>query len=136
VRAHLRRELNGSDEDKLLLQLERVRMVDIGNAWALSTMATYQTYINRMLRFETRFGVPILTPESLVSPACSSSIALAWCQELYAWQAPSGNHPNSERLSHLQRSANSAVPLLISLNGTSRSHTLTMLFVNMVRVGL
>jgi hypothetical protein len=97
VRAHLRRELNGSDEDKLLLQLERVRMVDIGNAWALSTMATYQTYINRMLRFETRFGVPILTPESLVSPACSSSIALAWCQELYAWQAPSGNHPNSER---------------------------------------
>eukprot|EP00978_Attheya_sp_CCMP212_P048464 scaffold524782_cov157-Attheya_sp.AAC.1 len=72
-------------------------MIDIGNAWARSTMATYQTFINRMIRFETRFEVPILTPETLVSPACSPSIALAWCQELYAWQAPAGNHPNSEK---------------------------------------
>jgi hypothetical protein len=96
VRAHLRRELNGSDNDKLLIQLERVRMVDIGNAWAQTTMATYQTYINRMLRFETQFGVDILVPKPLLAPACSPSIALAWCQEHYAWHRPTGNHPNSE----------------------------------------
>eukprot|EP00978_Attheya_sp_CCMP212_P006855 scaffold15984_cov62-Attheya_sp.AAC.1 len=59
-------------------------------------METYQTYINRMLRFETRFGLSILTPEPITAPVCSPSIVLAWCQELYACQRPSGNHPNSE----------------------------------------
>eukprot|EP00978_Attheya_sp_CCMP212_P042187 scaffold252793_cov35-Attheya_sp.AAC.1 len=78
--------------------LEQVRLVDIGNAWVVKTMAAYQTFINRMLRFETRLGIPILTPETLAAPACSPSIALHWCQELYAWQAPVGNRPNSEKI--------------------------------------
>eukprot|EP00978_Attheya_sp_CCMP212_P001462 scaffold3118_cov60-Attheya_sp.AAC.4 len=59
-------------------------------------MATYQTYINRMLRFESQFGVDILVPKPLLAPACSPSIVLAWGQEHYAWHCPSGNHPNSE----------------------------------------
>eukprot|EP00978_Attheya_sp_CCMP212_P038925 scaffold197699_cov31-Attheya_sp.AAC.1 len=71
-------------------------MVNIGNAWAETTMETYKTYINRMLRFETRFGLSILTPEPIQAPVCSPSIVLAWCQELYACQQPLGNHPNSE----------------------------------------
>jgi hypothetical protein len=96
VRAHLGRELNGGEDDRDLLKLERVRMVDVGNAWSQSTMGTYQTYINRMLRFESRFGLSILATEPLLAPVCSPSIALAWCQELYACQKPSGNHPNSD----------------------------------------
>jgi hypothetical protein len=96
VRAHLGRELVGSEDDRDLLKLERVRMVDVGNAWAQTTMGTYQTYINRMLRFETRFDLSILTPEPLKAPVCSPSIVLAWCQEHYACQKPSGNHPNSD----------------------------------------
>jgi hypothetical protein len=91
----LGRELNGSNDDRLLLAFERVRLIDLGNAWATSTFANYQSYFTRLRRFEVRFCVPILVPTHLSSPPCSTTIALAWCQQQYAWQRTTGNHPTS-----------------------------------------
>jgi hypothetical protein len=91
----LGRELNGGNDDRLLLCLERVRILDLANAWATSTLDNYRPYFNRMLLFEARFGVPILVPTPLACPPTSPSIALAWCQQQYAWKRPAGKHPTS-----------------------------------------
>eukprot|EP00978_Attheya_sp_CCMP212_P045898 scaffold365281_cov24-Attheya_sp.AAC.1 len=64
----LGRELNGSNEDRLLLCLERVRILDLANAWATSTLDKYSPYFTRMYRFEAHFGVSILVPTPLLSP--------------------------------------------------------------------
>ena len=95
VRAMLGRELNGSNEDRLLLCLERIRILDLANAWTTSTLDNYRPYLTRMYRFEARFGVQILVPTPLLSPPTSPCIALAWCQQQYAWKRPSGKHPTS-----------------------------------------
>jgi len=83
VRAVLQEELGFFAWDFALLMLERVRLVDISNKWATSTLTSYQSKFNVFSEFDRVFHTTSLQPTRPVHPPCGPSIPLMWTQEWY-----------------------------------------------------
>ena len=80
VRAQLGREL-GHAGDRWLMQLERVRMLDMAHSTAPSTLAGYQSQLRKVKRFEDCHpGLRVLRTSHLLSPPVGPGITLAWTE--------------------------------------------------------
>ena len=83
VRAVVGRELSlSSDAD--LLRFERMRLIDMAHAWAVSTHVKYQQKLTAIRRFEAAYGFTFLRSAPLSSPPGTADIPLMWLQESYA----------------------------------------------------
>jgi len=101
VRAVLRRELMRTTQDRALLMLERMRMIDLACAWDPKTLTSYQAYLRRIKRFEQGYGVTALVATRLERPPVSPSIPLMWIQQQYALETPRNTHAVSgERITY------------------------------------
>lgn len=84
VRSVLDREL-GSSGDRALLQLERMRIIDLANSWAYKTLSGYSSMINFVRLFEQGHkGLHILPRVHVDRPPNHESIPLAWAEEAYS----------------------------------------------------
>lgn len=82
----VQREL-GADKDRQLLQLERMRILDVANSWATKTYAAYSSKLNFLKRFEQdHLGLTILSTPSLPCPPTPASVPLAWAEAQYSVQ--------------------------------------------------
>jgi hypothetical protein len=84
VRAVVQRELTWRATDFVLLMLERARIIDSANHWAVGTLKTYQSKFNVIGDFEKAFGVPVLPPTMAEAPPNGPDIRLMWVQERYS----------------------------------------------------
>jgi hypothetical protein len=82
VRAVVQRELHCAS-DTLLLQLERMCLIDSANAWALGTHTQYQGKLSIIRAFEATHNFTVLRQPLLVRPPSSIDIPLMWIQESY-----------------------------------------------------
>ena len=93
VRAVLDRPLQ-SPQDRTLLAFERMRILDMANAWAQKTHAAYQSKLGYIQNFESHFGLSCLPATPLRRPPDSADIALMWAQECYSLRrGRSGREP-------------------------------------------
>lgn len=92
VRAVLGRELRNTPEDRALLMLERMRMIDQACAWDPKTLVGYQSHLRRIKRFETKYKVASLVPTILERPPTTPAIPLMWTQQQYALETPRKTH--------------------------------------------
>ena len=84
VRAVLSREL-GQSSDRTLLQLERVRILDVANSWALSTYRAYRSKLRFLTFFESHHpGLSLLPRFTPTAPPANPSIAVAWAELSYS----------------------------------------------------
>ena len=94
VRSVIDRELNRpSDID--LLCLERMRIIDMANAWAGSTHQQYQSKLQAIRSFEHIHGFPILQSARLQRPPSTTDIPLMWMQESYSLRSSKRSPDNS-----------------------------------------
>ena len=83
VRAVLGREL-GASGDRLLLRLERVRILDVANSWSQGTFRAYKTKLKFLRKIEGRHqGLTLLARPSPQAPP-TESVGLAWAELLYS----------------------------------------------------
>ena len=83
VRAVIGRELNRpSDFD--LLGLERMRIIDMANAWASGTHHQYQSKLKAIRAFELKHAFPILHNAVLQRPPSTPDNPLMWLHESYS----------------------------------------------------
>ena len=98
VRSVLDRELGGS-QDRILLKLERMRILDVANSWAQGTLETYSSKVNFIRRFEAGHeGLSILAYPQVAKPPRANSIPLAWAELQYSL-SPSP-HPDRETVAY------------------------------------
>ena len=106
MRAVLGRELH-SFRDIALLQLERMRLIDVAHSWAKGTHNTYQQKLRYLRRFEKSFyGLDMLPVPSLQTPPSGPGIRLMWAAEAYSLQE--GKEPDSTVAFNTVRSLRSA----------------------------
>ena len=80
VRAVLRRPL-GHAGDLWLLQLERMRLLDMAHSWAEGTLAGYQSQFRKMVSFESAHpGLTVLPRRHLEHPPRGKEVTLAWTE--------------------------------------------------------
>lgn len=83
VRSVVSRELHcASDLD--LLRLERMRLIDTANAWAVGTHSQYQQKLSIIRQFEANHNFTVLLQPQLLYPPASLDIPLMWIQESYS----------------------------------------------------
>ncbi|KAL7556828.1 hypothetical protein ACA910_002304 [Epithemia clementina (nom. ined.)] len=80
VRALLDRELRAST-DRMLLSLERLRLLDTIHAWVNSTHVKYKSKLRQIGSFKNQFKVQILDAGPLTRPPTGSAIGLLWVHE-------------------------------------------------------
>ena len=83
VRSVLERELHGRN-DWQLLGLERMRLIDMANAWARKTHQAYQTKMSFIRDFERHYQFQCLPTVQLARPPHNADIPLMWMQEGYS----------------------------------------------------
>ena len=116
VRSVLGRELQpGRLSDQQLLGLERMRQIDLAHHWAVSTHATYAPYVQRLLRFGSDFGIPVLSPTPLERPPSSEALGIMWAMEHYAIQ-PKKNDKTSTVVFNTTRHVRSAASSFYKLD--------------------
>lgn len=80
VRSVLGREL-GHKGDAWLLQLERMRTLDMISHWSTDTTSRYQGKIRQVRRFEAAHpGLKVLTSTPLEAPPCGAEIPTMWAE--------------------------------------------------------
>ena len=80
VRAQLSREL-GHPGDRWLLQLERMRLLDIAHSTAASTLMGYQSQLRKVKKFEkAHSGLHVLPLTKLPHPPIGPAVTLAWVE--------------------------------------------------------
>jgi hypothetical protein len=87
--------------DKLmvvLLMLERMRQVDVLNAWSANTMKKYGPYLRWMHQFGHQFGVNPLQVAPLERPPNSAAIPLAWAELMYSLRTTVGRDGERRRI--------------------------------------
>ena len=101
VRAVLGRELRNTAEDRALLMLERIRIIDQACAWDPKTLMSYQSHLRRIRRFETKYEVTSLVATPLTRPPTTPAIPLMWTQQQYALETPRKTHATTgERIQY------------------------------------
>ena len=80
VRAQLNREL-GHPGDRWLIQLERMRLLDLAHSTAASTLVGYQSQLRKVKRFErAHSGLQVLPSSTLLHPPVGPTVTLAWVE--------------------------------------------------------
>ena len=84
MRATLQRELGGRN-DRLLLQLERIRILDVAHSTSLGTHRTYRPRLTYLRNFETSHpGLHILAHAVPPRPPTSPAVGLCWAEIFYS----------------------------------------------------
>ena len=96
VRAQLGSELQKTKNHLGLLMLERMRLIDQGNAWSRGTHRNYQALLGQLGRFEQAYGLTLLEPTPLAHPPRHPSIGVMWAQQQYLLRTPTEGHTQSE----------------------------------------
>lgn len=87
VRRVLGRELDPyRPEDKTLLQLERMRLIDMCHGWAPATLNNYCRQIKSISLFRRQFQLPELPLPAITCPSNDDSIPLYWHMAHYTSQ--------------------------------------------------
>ena len=94
----LGRELTLTPQDRALLCFERMRLIDMANRWAPSTLQTYDGHFRHLRNFEQQYGVAPLRPPPLSAPPTSSAIGLGWLQQKFSLRVSARNRTNSSPL--------------------------------------
>ena len=80
VIAQLQRPL-GHPGDRWLLQLERVRILDMAHSWSETTTVGYQSQLRKLAFFESQHpGLRVLPRTTLTVPPTGLSVSLAWAE--------------------------------------------------------
>jgi hypothetical protein len=82
----------------VLLMLERMRQVDVLNAWSTNTMKKYGPYLRWMCRFGHQFGVNPLQVAPLDCPPNSAAIPLVWAELMYSLRTMVGRDGKRQRI--------------------------------------
>ena len=116
VRAVLGRELHGV-RDAALLQLERMRILDLAHSWSEGTHTAYQQKLGFLGSFEKLFhGLQLLPIAKLPKPPSGPDVRLMWAAKAYCLKP--GREPDSTVTFGTVRSLRSAA---------SYYHTIAML---------
>lgn len=92
VRSVLDRELGGA-QDRSLLRLERMRILDVANSWATGTHRAYATKLDYLSRFERDHkGLILLAKPTIDRPPKHLSITLAWVEGAYSLRPSTQRH--------------------------------------------
>jgi hypothetical protein len=83
VRSVLDRELGGPN-DGTLLQLERMRVLDMAHAWTKGTYSTYSSKLSYLQRFESLHGLVLLSEPRVDRPPNTRAISLMWAELAYS----------------------------------------------------
>ena len=96
VRRVIGREL-GQQGDLHLLRLERMRLLDLANAWSKNTHAAYRVKLSFLARLESGHpGLQLLRKPTMKRPPVSPSLPLAWAELAYSTRrVPATNLPVS-----------------------------------------
>jgi len=86
VRGVLGREIGPTWQDRQLLCLERMRMIDAAHAWAPSSMAGVHLRLRNLAAFGVKFGFQICQPPVIPAPPCSPIIPILWAISHYTLQ--------------------------------------------------
>jgi hypothetical protein len=78
VRAVLGRELTWTPGDIQLLMLERMRLIDMAHAWALSMLQGTARYLGRLSNFGQKYGINLFPKAPITQPPRSAVIPLLW----------------------------------------------------------
>jgi hypothetical protein len=78
VRAVLGRELTWMSGDIQLLMLERMRLIDMAHAWALSTLQGTSGYLGRLSNFGQKYGIYLFPKAPITQPPRLAVILLLW----------------------------------------------------------
>jgi hypothetical protein len=78
VRSILGRELTWTSGDMQLLMLERMRLVNMAHAWALSTLQGTSRYLGRFSNFGKKYGIEFFPKAPITHPPRSAVIPLLW----------------------------------------------------------
>jgi hypothetical protein len=70
-----------------LVRFERMRLIDMANAWSKGTHSQYQGKLSMIRNFEARHEFGILRPSRILQPPRSVDIALMWVHEAYSLRA-------------------------------------------------
>jgi hypothetical protein len=92
------RELGWNAKVVVLLMLERMRQIDVLNAWASNTFKKYGPYLRWMRHFGDRFGVDPLKVEPLVKPPDLAAIPLVWAELMYSLRTSVGRDGERRRV--------------------------------------
>jgi hypothetical protein len=83
VRSILNRELGGPN-DGTLLQLERMRILDVAHAWTKGTYTTYSSKLAYLKRFESLHGLVLLEGPLVDRPPRTRAIPIMWAELAYS----------------------------------------------------
>jgi hypothetical protein len=78
VRAILGRELTWTSGDMQILMLDRMRLIDMAHAWALSTLQGTTRYLGRLSNFGQRYGIELFPKSPITQPPRPAVIPLLW----------------------------------------------------------
>jgi hypothetical protein len=98
VRAIRDKELEWTSNMVILLMLERMRQVDVLNAWSVNTFRKYGPYIRWMIKFGDQYGVDPLKVTPLARPPVSGAIPLVWAELLYSLRTSVGRDGERRRI--------------------------------------
>lgn len=89
VRSVLGRELHGSSSDRVLLILERMRMIDTASSLAPTSRYSNSLALRRVLNFRSSYGIPSGRSRALLRPPTSTATSVMWAMEHYVLQPSS-----------------------------------------------
>jgi hypothetical protein len=89
VRSVVGRELQGCTADRVLLILERMRMIDTASSLAPTSRYNNGLALRRVLRFRGQFGIPSGQPLRISRPPTSTATSVLWSMEHYVLQESS-----------------------------------------------
>jgi hypothetical protein len=98
VRAIRDKELEWSGQMVVLLMLERIRQIDVLNAWTANTFKKYGPYLRWMTKFGQYYGVDPLKVAPLRKPPDSGAIPLVWAELLYSLRTSVGRDGERRRI--------------------------------------
>jgi hypothetical protein len=86
VRAVLGRELTWTSGDMQLLMLGCMRLIDMAQAWASSTLQGTARYLGRLSNFRQKYGIDLFPKAPITHPPRSAVITLLWVVLEYTLQ--------------------------------------------------
>jgi hypothetical protein len=84
VRATLRRELQRTAGDVVLLMVKRATCIDMFNHWSEGTLKSYRSKFNVIKAFESDFNLRALPLPKIDHPPVGDARPLMWAQERYS----------------------------------------------------
>ena len=113
--------------DSYLLHLERMRLIDMANAWATGTHTQYQQKLAVIRQFEMDYSFSFLNGPPLTVPPTSPDIPLMWIHESYSLRSSSRNKERGQVATAAIRHLRSAASQFLGWEMMVRHPTSTVL---------